>query len=269
VHKNEIPILAIVTAGLESIELPPLRRPDVPNDTPDEALVLWGAQYYTYCVIAHIRDVLRGMVELLQLGSVATAFFPARHAFEWTAHTCLISRELKDFITKKDWKGAKELQSRVMEGNRWVKDYGTKYVAEAPGDPYDQMADGLRVKNALRAYEKYQEETTGTSDSKDERYFRLHKSKSKEFIMLGPVKQSSGKSDENVLLAGRRVGKALASKFTAPPSRKSQMISCEVHAVETARIANIPQSSLSFPSVSFVSLNAERAIMPMTAAPMP
>jgi hypothetical protein len=111
--------------------------------------------HYTYCVIAHIRDVLRGMVELLQLGSVATAFFPARHAFEWTAHTCLMSRELKDFITKKDWKGARELQSRVMEGNRWVKDYGTKYVAEAPGDPYDQMPDGLRVKNALRAYEKY------------------------------------------------------------------------------------------------------------------
>ena len=166
-HKNAIPILAIVTAGLESIELPPLKRPDVPNDTPDEALVLWGAQYYTYCVIAHVRDVLRGMVELLQLGSVATAFFPARHAFEWTAHTCLMSRELKDFITKKDWKGARELQSRVMEGNRWVKDYGTKYVAEAPGDPYDQMPDGLRVKNALRAYEKYQEETTGTSDSKD------------------------------------------------------------------------------------------------------
>jgi hypothetical protein len=40
--RNEIPILAIVTAGLESIELPPLRRPYVPHDTPDEALVLWG-----------------------------------------------------------------------------------------------------------------------------------------------------------------------------------------------------------------------------------
>ncbi len=126
VHKNEIPILAIVTTGLERIELPPLRRPGVPNNTPNEALVLWGTQYYAYCVIAHVRHVLRGMVELLQLGSVATAFFPARHAFEWTAHTCLMSRELKDFTVRKDWKGARELQSRVMEGNRWVKDYGTE-----------------------------------------------------------------------------------------------------------------------------------------------
>jgi hypothetical protein len=167
VHKNGIPILAIVTVGLERIELPPLRRPDVPSDNPDEALVLWGTQYYTYCVIAHVRHVLRGMVELLQLGNVATAFFPARNAFEWTAHTCLMSRELKEFFAKKDWKAAGELQSRVMVGNRWVKDHGKKYVAEEFGGPYDQVPDGLRVKNALKAYEKYQEETTGICDSKD------------------------------------------------------------------------------------------------------
>ncbi len=47
------------------------------------------------------------------------------------------------------------------------------------------------------------------------------------------------------------------------------MISCEVHAVETARTANIPHSSLSLPSVSFVSLNADRAMIPITAAPIP
>jgi hypothetical protein len=77
------------------------------------------------------------------------------------------------------------------------------------------------------------------------------------------------KANETVLLDGKRVGKALASKFTTPPSRKSPMISREVHAVETARTANIAQSHLPFPRVSFVSLNAERAIMPITAAPMP
>jgi len=39
-------------------------------------------------------------------------------------------------------------------------------MSPRPGDPYDQMPDGLRVKNALRAYEKYQEETTGTTIAK-------------------------------------------------------------------------------------------------------
>jgi hypothetical protein len=154
----------MVTAGLERIELPPLRRPAVANDTPDEALVLWRTQYYTYCVIAHIRVVLRGMDELLQLGNVATAFFPARHALEWTAHTCLVSRELKEFINNRDWDSARELQSRMMESNRWVKDHGEKYV---PGVSYDEMPDGLRVKKALKAYERWQEETTGSSDCDD------------------------------------------------------------------------------------------------------
>ena len=167
VHRNEVPILAIVTGGLERIELPPLRRPDVPDDDPDEALVLWGVRYYSYCLIAHIRDVLRGMMELLRLGNGATAFFPARHAFEWTAHTCLMSRELKPLIANSDWKSARELQSRVMQSNRWVKDYGRNYVADDARAPYDQMPEGMRVKNALKAYEKWQEETTGTSDSKD------------------------------------------------------------------------------------------------------
>ena len=110
VHKNEIPILDIVTAGLERIELPSLRRPPVPNDRADEALVLWGTQYYTYCVIAHMRAVLRGMIELLKLGNVPTAFLTSRLAFEWTAHTCLMSQELRDSIGKQDWKGAREFR---------------------------------------------------------------------------------------------------------------------------------------------------------------
>jgi len=78
-----------------------------------------------------------------------------------------MSRELKEFIGNQDWKGARELQSRVMEGNRWVKEHGDKYVPGNPVAPYDQMPDGLRVKNALKAYENYQEETTGTSHSKE------------------------------------------------------------------------------------------------------
>ena len=43
----------------------------------------------------------------------------------------------------------------------------------------------------------------------------------------------------------------------------------EVHAVETARTAKMPHNNLSFPSVSLVSLNADRAMIPITAAPIP
>jgi len=114
--------------------------------------------------MAHLRVVLRGMVELLRLGNVPIAFLACRHVFEWTAHTCLMSRELDDFITKQDWKGARELQSRVMEGNRWVKEHGEKYQ---PGAAYDEIPDSLRVKKALKAYEQYQKEQEGLSDVDD------------------------------------------------------------------------------------------------------
>jgi hypothetical protein len=126
--------------------------------------VRWGTLYYTYCVTAHLRVVLRGMVELLRLGNVPTAFLACRHVFEWTAHTCLMSRELEDSIGKQDWKGARELQSRVMEGNRWVKEHGHKYE---PGAAYDEIPDSLRVKKALKAYEQYQTEQQGSSDVED------------------------------------------------------------------------------------------------------
>jgi hypothetical protein len=164
VHKNQVPILAIVTGGLERIKLPPLIRPAIPNDNPNEVLVLWGTLYYTYGVMAHLRIVLRGMVELLQLGNVATAFLACRHVFEWTAHTCLMSRELEGFIGNQDWKGARELQSRVMEGNRWVKEHGEKYEPRAA---YDEIPESLRVKRALKAYEQYQKEQQGSSDIED------------------------------------------------------------------------------------------------------
>ncbi len=163
-HKDQIPILAIVTGGLERIELPPLIRPVTPNDDPNEALVRWGTLYYTYCVTAHLRVVLRGMVELLRLGNVPTAFLACRHVFEWTAHACLMSRELEAFVTKQDWKGARELQSRAMVGNRWVKEHGEKYL---PGVAYDEIPDSLRVKKALKAYEQYQTGRHGSSAVED------------------------------------------------------------------------------------------------------
>ena len=163
-HKDQIPILAIVTDGLERIQLPPLIRPAVLNDNPNEALVRWGTLYYTYCVTAHLRVVLRGMVELLKLGNVPTAFLACRHVFEWTAHTCLMSRELEDFVTKQDWKGARELQSRVMVGNSWVKEHGEKYV---PGAAYDEIPDSLRVNKALKAYGQYQARKEGSSTAED------------------------------------------------------------------------------------------------------
>ncbi len=125
---------------------------------------MWGTLYYTYGVTAHIRVVLRGMVELLRHGNVPTAFLACRHVFEWTAHACLMSKELNGLVGKQDWKAAWELQSRVMGANRWVKAHGKKY---APGYAFDEMPDPMCVKKALKAYEEYQQEQYGLCDVED------------------------------------------------------------------------------------------------------
>ena len=56
---------------------------------------------------------------------------------------------------------------------------------------------------------------------------------------------------------------------TTPEARNSQMISDSVQAVVSALTPNSAHSSRSFPRVSFTSLSALRAMMAMTAAPMP
>ena len=144
--------------------LPSLVRPSVPNDKPNEDLVLWGTNYYNYCVIAHLRVVLRGIVDLINLGNVPTAFVACRHVYEWTAHTCYMSKTLGDHIAKQEWAEAGQLQSRVMEANRWVKEHGEKYE---PSYPYDEMPDQLRLKRSLAAYAEYQIQTYGASDVAD------------------------------------------------------------------------------------------------------
>jgi hypothetical protein len=80
---------------------------------------------------------------------------------------------------------------------------------------------------------------------------------------------AGAKSNGIVLRGGKRLGKAFAIRFTTPPRRKSPIISREVHAVETASNKNTAHNSLSFPIVSLVSLKAERAMIPITAAPIP
>lgn len=156
-------LLNIVRDGLE-IALPPLTRPPVPNDKPNEELVLWGTNYYTYSVIAHLRIVLTGMIKLIEIDNVPSAFVLCRHVFEWTAHACYMSKHLGEYISAQNWAEAWQLQSRVMESNRWVKEHGNKY---ASGEAYDEIPDQLRLKKSLAAYADYQLKTFGSSDVDD------------------------------------------------------------------------------------------------------
>jgi hypothetical protein len=96
--------LAIVAEGLQKITLPPLTRPPVaPKEDPTEELVLWGIKYYAYSAVAHVRTVLQGLILLAKAGNIPTTFTASRNVFEWAAHTCYMSRNLTNYVTKKEW----------------------------------------------------------------------------------------------------------------------------------------------------------------------
>ena len=157
--------VAMIARGFQTVTLPPLVRPSVgPNEDPTEELVLWGIRFYTYSAVSHLRTVLPGLVELANAGNIPTTFFVARNLFEWTAHACYMSRNLANYVAKKDWRRAWKLLSMVAMGNKWVKNHGAKYEPRAV---LDGVPDPLSVANVIAAYDEYQIQQYGKGDAKD------------------------------------------------------------------------------------------------------
>src|SRR6185503_1522821 len=71
------------------------------------------------------------------------------------------------------------------------------------------------------------------------------------------------------VVAAPQRGGTRTTSATTPLAMNNQMISDSVHAVATVLMANSAQSSRSRASVSLTSLMALRAMIVMTAAPMP
>jgi hypothetical protein len=157
-------ILSIVETGLQKVNLPALKRPSVPVDEPNEELVVWGIQFYSFSVIAHLKTVLRGFVQLIEAENIPTAYVVCRHIFEWTAHTCYMSRNTKNYLDRKEWGRAWRLHSHAMQGNRWIKDHGAKY---APTLVHDDTPDPLTVANIVACYEEFRRTERGNADAKD------------------------------------------------------------------------------------------------------
>jgi hypothetical protein len=156
-------ILFTVANGFEQTTLAPLSRPNVPNDSPNEALVV-ETRYYVSCVIAHLRIVLPGLAQLVEDDNIPAAFPVCRHVFEWTAHTCYVSRHLDIYLYRNKWGRAWHLLTLASEGNRWVKEHGAKYVSDAA---IDGVPDPLSVPNIIACYDAYRNQVGQRADAKD------------------------------------------------------------------------------------------------------
>jgi hypothetical protein len=157
--------LAVATEHLQRITLPPLTRPSVGKDEePTEELISWGIKYYAYSAIAHLRMVLQGIVLLANAENIPTTYFASRNVFEWAAHACYMSRNLSNYVTKKEWGRAWKLLTMGAMGNRWLKDHGPKYEPKAV---FDGVPDPLSVANIVAAYEEWECQQHGRGEAKD------------------------------------------------------------------------------------------------------
>jgi len=161
--------LRIVGDGLQKMALPSLRRPPVkPTELPTEGLVDWGIQYYVYSLIAHVRAILKGLLQVSDAGNVSAAFILCRHVFEWAAHACYLTQNLHSLYEQNLWGEAWELLSAAATGNLWIKRHGSKYMeSSAPVPVLDNTPNPIPIRNVVSAYEQYMKQTRGTGDAKD------------------------------------------------------------------------------------------------------
>jgi len=160
--------LKIVTDNIRAVDLTTLRRPSVkPTDPKTEELVHWGICMCVYSLIAHMQKILVGLVTLAESGNVAATASLARHVFEWTALACYVTRRLKDLVGKQDWEGAWELLTDVALGSYWAGKFGPKYAGVPPVTPPMPIPSPVRVGNAVKEYEKYQEEQARAAEAND------------------------------------------------------------------------------------------------------
>lgn len=158
--------ITIIAARLQQITLPPLTRPSVgPKEEPTQELVSWGINYYAYSAVAHVRTVLQGLALLADARNIPTTFFAARNIFEWAANGCYMSRNLANYVRKKEWDRAWKLLSMVAMGNRWMKDHGPKYE---PTAVLRGIPDPLNIANTVAAYDEYRRQQFGKGSAKDD-----------------------------------------------------------------------------------------------------
>jgi hypothetical protein len=146
--------LEMALTGLKAVAFPVLTRPpNKPNKAPTEELILWGIRMYAYSVGAQVRRILEGLVLLAKAENVPASYVLGRHVFEWAAHACYMSRNLKNYVGRKEWNRARSLLTVAVIGNLWLKQHGTKYTL--PGKTVPSVPDPVSIANVIGCYEEY------------------------------------------------------------------------------------------------------------------
>lgn len=153
-----------IQAQLARMQLPDLPRPAIPDTHPNEELVIGGTRVYSYALLAHLRELLRGVLLLNDERDAVGVYALARQLLEWTAHACYVSRNLKNFVTRSEWERAWKWLSKSIIGNLWMRQNADALQREF-GEPVPPLPDPPALAAMIEAYNRYQAQTRGSSDA--------------------------------------------------------------------------------------------------------
>jgi len=157
-----------VTDSLQAIPLPALRRPPgKPDERKTEELLQWGISVVMFSLIAHLRKVLAGLVQLAGTENVAASAPICRHVFEWAALSCYLMGKLTDQFNRCDWEEAWKLLTMAALGSHWTRKHGSKYAGDPPVVLPLECPAPVYIREAVEEYEHYQSSNLRDADARD------------------------------------------------------------------------------------------------------
>jgi hypothetical protein len=177
-----------VAKTLRQIQLPSLTRPDVgPDDPPTLELAQYDLRAYAYSSVAYFRDLLCGLLVLLEERNVAAVHLVARGLYEWTMYASYVHQKTKGLIETGNYVEFRTIMDRVQTGNGWVKKHGDKYWS-SPAE--DDMPASLRPSDLVKAYKAHQLESFSEENVEDDYGYLSERAHPNSFCLSDVIRRT-------------------------------------------------------------------------------
>jgi len=163
---SERTCLTIALSHLEMIELPDISLPLSTFEEVDEERVIFGVRYYAYASIAHVRKILKGLVQVSDEANWACANVLARHLIEWAAHATFLKVKLPGLIQSKHLEEAWAMLLQLNGGDMYFRRYGAKYLEVDA--PIPDIPNPVRVKALFNVYDQEHADSDGRGSAQED-----------------------------------------------------------------------------------------------------
>lgn len=133
---------------LYALSFPALKRPPACHEMSlDE--VAWATDVYTFCLLAHLRQLLESFALLVRQGHAPTTFFVGRALFELAGQAMHVANGLRSALGAGDNRAAWDLLHSATMGSRTMRERG---LSGADGAAW---AAPVHVMDAVRAFAEF------------------------------------------------------------------------------------------------------------------